>query len=192
MSSELNKKKISRYKKANLGCGNKKINKYINIDNNKNCRPDMIIDLNKLPYPFKDNTFEEIYAHHVLEHLDRPMDIINEWYRVSKDKAILKIFTPHFSYNWQHPGHVSAISSRLFNYFGTNSEDKEIYGKSKFKVRKIILRWMTNYSMNNPLVIISNKIINYLANLNIKFTERIWCYWVGGFEEIYFEVEVAK
>ena len=55
--------------KLNLGCGNKKIMGYINIDNNVYCDPDKICDLDITPYPFKNNYADEIYAHHVLEHL---------------------------------------------------------------------------------------------------------------------------
>ena len=43
---------------------------YINVDWKASTDPDVVYDLNKLPYPFEDNTFELIEAFHVLEHLD--------------------------------------------------------------------------------------------------------------------------
>lgn len=40
--------------------------------------------------------------------------------------------------------------------------------------------------------ILIHKILTKLANVNIHFCERIWCYWVGGFNEIYVEMRVVK
>ena len=56
--------------RLNIGCGNKKFNGWINLDSSKEVRPDKVHDLNKYPYPFKDNEIDEVYADNVLEHLD--------------------------------------------------------------------------------------------------------------------------
>jgi hypothetical protein len=34
--------------------------------------------------------------------------------------------------------------------------------------------------------------IDFLANLKPRLTQRLWCYWVGGFDEIEFRVRVVK
>jgi len=60
--------------------------------------------------PFKDDSIEIVYSHHVLEHLDHPLIALQEWSRVAKKKLIiivpdLKIsrvygeFGPHL-YSW--------------------------------------------------------------------------------------------
>jgi len=54
-------------KKLNLGCGEDYKEGYINLDILDNEFVDVIHDLNKFPYPFKDDEFGEIYIHHVLE-----------------------------------------------------------------------------------------------------------------------------
>ena len=37
-----------------------------------------------------------------------------------------------------------------------------------------------------------DKIISFLANIHIGITQRVFCYYVGGFEEIQFQAVVKK
>jgi len=57
-------------KKLNIGCGNKKLKGWINLDFSKEVNLDIVHDLNKYPYPFKDNEIDEIYVDNVLECLN--------------------------------------------------------------------------------------------------------------------------
>lgn len=181
-------------KKLNLGCGKNKMKGYVNVDFNPFFSPEIIHDLNVFPYPFKDNEFEEIYLDHVLEHLNNPFKVLEEIYRIAKNNAKVIVKCPHFSCNWLNPSHRSAISSYLFNYF--NPQGSEGYGEANFKVEKIKLYWLRNrkdyLEHRHFLVKIFNVLINFLANLNLSLAERVWCYWVGGFEEIVFEARVLK
>lgn len=86
--------------KLNLGCYKDYREGYINLDKKKYKgirKPDVIWDLNKFPYPFKDNTFEEVLANLVLEHLYRSKlgKIFEELYRICKNDAIIKIKVPY-------------------------------------------------------------------------------------------------
>ena len=56
-------------KKLNLGCGQNILKDYVNLDAMKLDGVDVIHDLEKFPWPFKDNTFDEVYTSHTLEHL---------------------------------------------------------------------------------------------------------------------------
>ena len=58
---------------------------------------DIIHDLEKIPYPFKDGCFDEIYCSHILEHLSDLVAIMEELYRISKNKTKIKILVPYFS-----------------------------------------------------------------------------------------------
>lgn len=92
--------------KLHIGCGEKvlkisggdnKIEVYKNVD---------LLDLPHIDYRtsadnlymIEDNTIEEIYACHVLEHFGRydSIKVINEWYRVLKHNGILRIAVPNF------------------------------------------------------------------------------------------------
>jgi SAM-dependent methyltransferase len=89
---------MNNARKLNLGCGKDIKNGYVNLDFVKIEGIDVVHNLNKTPYPFKDETFEEIYASSVLEHLDGDwFKIIGELYRILKKEGILIIKVPHFS-----------------------------------------------------------------------------------------------
>lgn len=82
--------------KLNLGGvkGEKKGFKTVNIMGG-----DFKLDLNDYPYPFEDNSVEEIYASHILEHLKEPHDFMKECYRVLKKGGTIEIRVPHYKAN---------------------------------------------------------------------------------------------
>jgi len=52
--------------------------------------------------PFKDNTFDSIIFSHVLEHLESPVNTINEFKRVLKNKGKIMIIVPNLSFKRFH------------------------------------------------------------------------------------------
>ena len=102
--------------KLNLGCGDDIRDGYINID--KYVKADKQLELNKIPYPFKNNSVDEILALNILEHLNNPYDILMEWHRICKPGATISIMTPHFSSGnaWADIQHTRPYSiSAFFN-----------------------------------------------------------------------------
>lgn len=85
--------------RLNLGCGNKKPKDWVNVDKVATYSPDQIVDLEKLPWPWSDNSVDEIMLSHVLEHLGAATDvylgIIKELYRVCRNGAQIHIVVPH-------------------------------------------------------------------------------------------------
>ena len=57
-------------KKLNLGSGEDIKKDYVNLDAVKLKGVDIVYNLNKYPWPLKDNEFDFIYCNNVLEHLD--------------------------------------------------------------------------------------------------------------------------
>lgn len=84
--------------KLNLGCGPDHKAGYINID--LYCPDaDLKHDLTK-PLPFEDESVDEIWASHVIEHLSRDEWEFakNDWARVLKKGGKLEIFCPELEH----------------------------------------------------------------------------------------------
>ena len=83
--------------KLHLGCGRKQLPGYIHVDVIPYDHINFVADVSLLPM-FKDNSVDEIYACHVLEHIKR-FDIpatLDEWNRVLKPSGTLRIAVPDF------------------------------------------------------------------------------------------------
>ena len=79
--------------KLNLGCGSKILENYTNLDKLDYYNPNVVHDLEVTPYPFEDNSVDEILMCHILEHVGQDPDIFNniikELYRICKNKSIV-------------------------------------------------------------------------------------------------------
>jgi len=105
--------------KLNMGCGKDILRGYINLDLRPLPGIDVSHDLNLFVYPFKDNTFSEIYCNNILEHLDDIVHIMEEMHRIEKPKCHIIIRAPHFSsqYAFMDPTHKHYFGHESFDYF---------------------------------------------------------------------------
>ena len=55
---------------------------WLNVDKYENCKPDLVLDLEDIPWPFDDGWFSEIYASHVFEHFKDYWSVFLEATRV--------------------------------------------------------------------------------------------------------------
>ena len=108
--------------KLNLGCGEIKLDGYINVD--KYGEPDVKQDLESFPWPWSDNSVKEIKLIHVLEHLGKDVEIyfgiFKEMYRICQNGALIDIVVPHYRHNYFYddPTHVRVVTPlglRLFS-----------------------------------------------------------------------------
>lgn len=82
--------------KLNLGCGDRKLLGFINIDIDERAKPDLVWDLNKIPYPFEDESVDYILSESNLEHLLIDVyDFLKECKRILKYEGTLEILTPN-------------------------------------------------------------------------------------------------
>jgi SAM-dependent methyltransferase len=189
--------------KLNLGCGEDKKDGYLNIDWNPIVKPDITHDLNIVPYPFEDNYFDLIEVSHVLEHLEKPFIIMKELHRILKPNGKLIIKVPHFSRGMSHSEHHHGFDVTFPIYFNKDFRELGVSGYFgvDYKLEKVKLKWLAFLyilpglgfsSFTISILRFFNIVVSFLANLNPYFCARIWCFWVGGFEEIYFELKCLK
>lgn len=81
----------------NLACGFKKWPGAVNVDISDACHPDMIVDLEWTPWPWKDNSVDEIYASHCFEHFNEWWKCFLECVRILKPGGHLEIRVPDVS-----------------------------------------------------------------------------------------------
>lgn len=77
--------------KINLGSGQKYLEGYINCDVVREIKADKYFDLDHIPYPFKDNTADEVLMDNVLEHVQDISKVLSEIYRILKDNGRLRM-----------------------------------------------------------------------------------------------------
>ena len=123
-----------------VGCG---INKYpgsIGIDRNPRSRADILCELDSVPYPFADGSFDSLRAVHVIEHVDDVLRTMEEFHRLVRPGGRIVIVTPHYTdfSSFCDPTHRWHLNSFSFRYFGEDHAGFDYY--SPVKLREISVR----------------------------------------------------
>lgn len=169
-----------------IGCGNHKLKGAIGLDVVKTPFVDVVHDLNKIPYPFKKNSFDVIYADNVLEHLEVSLDkIIVELSRILKSHGVMKIIVPNCQNigAFADPTHMKFFSWFTFDYFGSNAQS--FYTKARVKVIKRKFRINTGRTSSKILKPLE-KFVNLFPTFYIMFLSFL------PINEIYFELQPVK
>lgn len=152
--------------KLNLGSGNKRYDGFLNVDKFNVFKPDIVHDLEKFPYPFKDNEVDEIKMYHILEHLgQKPKtfnNIMKELYRISINEAKIEIRVPHPRHDnyISDPTHVRPITQMTLNLYDRDLNE----------------HWNSIGAANTQLAIINNvnfKIVDTVINLEKKYHDLL-------------------
>jgi len=124
-------------KKLNFGCGKDIRKDYINMDIVKIDGVDVIHNFNKFPYPFKDNTFEEVYCKHVLESVKELVNVMEELHRICKNGAIIKVYDIYYNCSGVHndPYLIRSFNDNSFNFLEKDYETS-FYTNKDFKIIK--------------------------------------------------------
>lgn len=176
-------------KKLNLGCGKWIIPWYINQDVIDLPGVDMVFDLDKFPYPFEDNTFDEIYSAHVLEHVQDLGQVMQELTRICKPGAEIKVIVPYFSnpWTWADYTHKRGFTTATFKYF---HPDFFYNHGAKIHVKDFRIHFLWNrkvFLKSAPI----NRIPDFFINLFPSFYERFFAYILPS-AEIHYLLKVAK
>ena len=131
---------IPAFNILDLGCGLRKRPGAIGIDVNPRSHADIIHDLNRFPYPFPDNHFDEIICDNIIEHLDDFLNVMEELHRVAKPLALVTIVVPFYSHQQAHtdPTHRHFFGVHSFDYFidGTANAGFQ-YSRAKFTLLSV-------------------------------------------------------
>lgn len=132
--------------RLNLGCGDKILEGYVNVDvaaSRAGKSPDVLCDLRRLE-PFADDSADEVMAIHVVEHFWRweVLDVLREWARVLKPGGRMILECPNL---------LTACEELLRNPAAAGATDQEaqrtmwvLYGDPRWQDPLMTHRW--NYT----------------------------------------------
>ena len=146
--------------RLNCGCGSDLLDGWINVDKFQ-IGDATVMDLEALPWPFEDDSVDEVLMKHVLEHLRDTVGILREVYRVCRAGARVHIIVPHPRHDdyISDPTHVSPITLNLLSLFS----------------KRECIRWREMGASNTPMALLHNvdfEIVEHAYNVD-EFWERI-------------------
>jgi SAM-dependent methyltransferase len=127
-----------------IGCGNSRRKKLTltefewtdltTIDHDPNCGADIIHDLDETPWPLEDDSFDEVHAYCVLEHLGQQGDYksffrhFHEIWRVLKHGGKLFGFCPSYKsqWAWGDPSHTRVITPGSMMFLDQSQYEQQI------------------------------------------------------------------
>ena len=171
-------------RRLNLGCGGDIRRGYVNLDIVYLPGVNVLHDLDTIPYPFKTDTFDEIYASHTIRDLVQTM---RELHRILRPGGVVKVMVPYFASPnaFRDPTHKVSFTSATYTYFAPHHS----YHTPSFIVKKRRLLFFSCASFLKsrwyswPIDVIINAIT--------PVYERCFCYLFPA-SEIHFLLEVKK
>ena len=151
--------------KLNLGCGQNRLEGYVNVDREAAVAPDLVMDLEKFPWPIEDSSVEEVVATHVLEHVGAQapvfIGIMRELYRVCRPGARVRIAVPHPRHDnfFDDPTHVRAITPMTLSLFSKAAN----------------LKWKAQGGSNSPLALYAGvdfELLEWSETVDEKFKDH--------------------
>jgi SAM-dependent methyltransferase len=173
---ELKGERGSSRRILDVGCG---INKYpgaIGIDRNPRSRADVICDLDRSAYPFAAETFDEIRAVHVIEHVADVIGTMEEFWRLLRPGGRLLVVTPHYTdfSSFCDPTHRRHLTSFSFRYFGEDHGGFGYYSPVRFREISVRVRLLALWKWLG---------LEWLINASRRFRlfwEHYLCFLVRG------------
>ncbi len=139
-----------------IGCGNSRRKKLTlddnwnwqdltTMDHDPNCGANIVHDLDTTPWPVADNSFDEVHAYEVLEHLGSQGDFkaffrhFGEIYRVLKPGGTLMATVPAWDdvWAWADPSHTRIIAPQTLVFL-----DQTQYAAQIGKTAMTDFRWL--------------------------------------------------
>ncbi len=148
--------------RLNLGCGRDIRDGFVNVDNAPLDGVDVVHDLAQMPWPFADDSVEEILAKDLIEHIEDLEVFLRECHRVLRRGGCLIMSAPHFTSRgvWVDPTHRRAFAFDTLDFF-TSGHHRAYYWDFHFSERRtsrIVFERSPKY--------IWNRLFEFAVNIN--------------------------
>lgn len=114
--------------KLHLGCGKKHIEGFTNIDIRYLPGVDEVDNI-KFLRSYKENSVDEIYACHVLEHFSRweYIDVLKRWFKILKTNGKLILAVPNFKSICEYYTKTNDLNSLIGLLYGGQDYDENYH-----------------------------------------------------------------
>ena len=118
-----------------VGCGIRKFPGSVGIDRIAGTAADVLCDLDRFPFPFRDGAFPRVRAVHVIEHVSDVVRTMEEFHRLAGPGGRVFLVTPHYTdfSSFCDPTHRWHLNSFSFRYFGADHAGFGYYSKRRFR-----------------------------------------------------------
>jgi SAM-dependent methyltransferase len=131
-------KRTTGPQRLNLGCGRDIKKDYINLDSSEMAGVDVVHNIDTYPWPFKDNTFDEVYGRDVIEHVSDLFKAMGEIRRICKHGAVVRLIVPYWhSSGAFYPNHHYFFNIDSMKFF--TEPDRSYDSHYGFRMEKIAL-----------------------------------------------------
>ena len=107
--------------RLNLGSGGRPVinDGWVNVDRAKVPHVDVVHDLDVAPWPWADDSAEQLVAQDVFEHVADPIGFMTESHRVLQPRGQLFIKSPHFRHQdaFTDPTHRRFCTEHTWDYW---------------------------------------------------------------------------
>ena len=177
---------MTQARRLHLGCGRDVRAGWVNVDRLPLPGVAVVLDL-EAPLPFRDGAFVEVFSSHVLEHVERFLELMAELHRVTAPRGRLTHVVPHLSFfgSYTDPTHRRFFGYHSFDYLAEG--DYNYYTPVRFR---IVSREIRFYWINNVKRRVDGTFLTWLINRWPLAYERFFC-WMLPANEVWFELEPA-
>ena len=129
--------------KLNLGCFNKQLPGFVNVDIREDVKPDVVDSAFTLK-KFENNSVEGVYASHMLEHLDyqETQQALSRWFDVLKVGGILRLAVPDLEAVFAHYFYHQDLDVLMHMLYGSQRHDFDFHknGWDYSRLRRDLLK----------------------------------------------------
>lgn len=180
--------------KLDIGCGKNKKEGFVGLDRVKIKGVDIICNLDAEKIPLEENSVEEVFSMHFMEHVSDLLSVMEEVWRVCKDGAKVTLAVPYFTSvgAFRDPTHKQFFTYETFDHFTNTKKLPSFYSEAKFKIlRKRILFYPSNSNIYGKIRFLHMMPFQWIADITPYFYEHS-LFKLFAARDLYVELEVVK
>jgi predicted SAM-dependent methyltransferase len=172
-----------------VGCGLSKFPGSIGIDANPQTSADVICDLDRGHLPFRENSFDEVRAVHLIEHVEDVITTMEEFHRVARPGGTIFLVTPHYTdiSSYTDPTHRRHLSTESFHYFypGGKHGSESWYTQKRLKELEVHVKLLRAWRLTGLELLVNH------AKWFRRFWDQYLSFVIRG-KVMEFKLEVVK